>query len=149
MTHFQYRNDVLSLDLCVSQSFGDKSVSLTDAASWSLIKSAHRAIWNVYQALFMLFTSTTAESPIMENLFSVRIFTNPEHSINYSWITNKDCTAQYEFVQRWENIEKNFLGDKTGVLCLEHILADDWYQREFDQDLSLQTILIASNDLAH
>ena len=81
MIHFQYRNDVLFFDFCVSQSYGDKSVSLTDQATRSLVKSAHSVICDVYLALFMLFTSTTAESPIMENLFSVKICTSPEPSI--------------------------------------------------------------------
>ena len=92
VTHFQYRNDVLFFDFCVSYSYGDKLVSLTDAASWSLIKSALSVICNVYLALVMLFTSTAAESPIMENLFLVRICTSPEPSINCPWITNKDCS---------------------------------------------------------
>ena len=42
-----------------------------DATSRNLIKSAHKVICNVYLAVFMLVTSTAAESSIMENLFSV------------------------------------------------------------------------------
>ena len=74
----------LSLDFCVSQSYDEKSVSLTGAAS-----SAHRVISDVYLALMTLFLSTIAESPIMENLCSVRIYTSPQPSINCPWITNK------------------------------------------------------------
>ena len=92
MTHFQYRNVVSSFDFCVSQSYGYKFVSLTDAASRNLTKSTHRVICNVYQSPFTLFTPATAESPVMENLFSVRICTSPESSINCPWISNKDCS---------------------------------------------------------
>ena len=107
MTHFQYRNDV-SFGFCVSQSHGDKSVSLTYAASRSLIKSAHRVTWNVYLALFMLFTSTTTESPIMENLFSVRICTSPEPSINCPWITNNDWSI-------WSCLNMRKYGEKISL----------------------------------
>ena len=72
-------NDVLLFDFCVSQSYGDKLVSLMDAASQSLMKSTHSVICNVHPALFMLFKSTTAESPVTENLFSLRICTTPEN----------------------------------------------------------------------
>ena len=65
------------------------TVSLTEVASQSMIKSAHGVTWNVYLALFMLFTSTTTESLIMENLFSARICTSPEPSINCLWIINR------------------------------------------------------------
>ena len=82
ITHFQYKNDILFFDFCVSQSYFDILVSLTDAAARCLIKSAHSIICNVYLPLFILFTFTTAERPIMENLFSVRICTSPEPSIN-------------------------------------------------------------------
>ena len=92
MTHFQYENDGLSFDFCVSQSYDDKSASLTDAASRSLITSTRRVICNVNLTRFMLFMTTTAESPVMENLFSVRIWTSPELLINCPWITNKDCS---------------------------------------------------------
>ena len=65
VTHFQCKNDVLSFDFCVSQSNNDKLALLTEVASRSLIKSVHRVLSNMYLALFMLFTCTTAESPIM------------------------------------------------------------------------------------
>ena len=111
MTHFRYRNDVLFFYFCVSQSCGDKLVSLTDAASRSLIESAHRVICNMCLVLFVLFTSTTAEYPIMENLFSVRICTSSEPSINCPSITNKDCSLwscpkmgkYWEKISGWQN----------------------------------------------
>ena len=51
VTHSQNRNDVLSFGFSVSQSYDNKSASLTDVASQSLIKIAHRVISNVYQVL--------------------------------------------------------------------------------------------------
>ena len=65
VTPFQCKNDVLSFDFCVSQSNNDKLALLSEVASRSLIKSVHRVLCNMYLALFMLFTSTTAEGPIM------------------------------------------------------------------------------------
>ena len=106
VTQFHYRIDVLSFNICVSQSCCDKSVSLTDTASRSLIKSSHRVICNVYLAPFMLFTSLTAKSPVMENLLSVRICTSPEPSINCPWISNKNCSiwSRLKMNKYWEKI---------------------------------------------
>ena len=73
---------------------------MTKAASRSLIKSAHRVICNVYLALFMLFTSTTVESPIMV------LALNPQSTDHESPIK----TTQYEVVRRWENTEKKISG---------------------------------------
>ena len=60
------------------------------ARSW--LKSEQRVICKVYLALLILFTSTTAESPIIENLFSVRISSNSNPLIICPWITNKHCS---------------------------------------------------------
>ena len=66
----------------------------------------------MYLALFMLFTSATAESPIIENLFLVRICTSSEGSINSPWITNKNCSIwiclkmgkYWEKISVWQNL---------------------------------------------
>ena len=94
MTHFQYRNDVLSFDFCANQSYDDKG-SLT-----KFKQSAHRVICNLYPALFMLFTSTKVESPIMV------LALKPQSTAHESPIK----TTQYEVVRRWENTEKNISG---------------------------------------
>ena len=132
VTHFQYRNDVLSFNFCVTQSYGNKQVSLTDAASRSLIKSAHRVIYNVYLcnvylALFKLFTSTTVESPIMEIFFPVRNCTF-SLSVNCLWITNKDCS-----IWTCPIIDNKFLGHGTGVIWKERIQDNHWHRQKFDQ----------------
>ena len=70
----------------------------------SLIKSTHRVICNVYLALLTLFSSTTAEGSIMENLCSVRIYTSPEPSINFPWITNKECSMESCGWRNWSSL---------------------------------------------
>ena len=61
----------------------------------------------MYWALLMLLTCTTAEIPNKENLFSLRISTIPETSINFHELSVK--IVQYEVVRRWKNIEKNYI----------------------------------------
>ena len=89
MTHFQYRNNALPFSFCVSQSYG-KSISLSDATSRSLIKSAH---WIKYfsGSLYIIHVYNCRKSYHGE-LFLVRISTNPEPSINCPLTTNRDCS---------------------------------------------------------
>ena len=54
----------------------------------------------------MLFTSATAESPIMV------LALNPRSTVHELPIK----TTQYEVVPRWENTEKKFLDNEIGVL---------------------------------
>ena len=62
----------------------------------------------------MLFTSTMAESPNWRICFQYEfvLALTPQLTVHELPIKTK----QYEVAQRWENIEKKFLGDEIEVL---------------------------------
>ena len=106
MTPFQCKNDALSFDFCVSQSNDDKSALLAEAASRSLIKSVYRVLCNMYLALFMLFTSTNAESPIMVLALNPR---SRVHELSIKLLSMK-------LSEDGKILRKKFLGELTEVL---------------------------------
>ena len=92
ITSFQYKQELLAFDFCSSQLYGDISVGVSGIVSSSSLKREHNVICKVYLALLMLLTSTTEDSPIIENWFSLRISNNPDPLINCPCITNKHCS---------------------------------------------------------
>ena len=93
MTHFQYRNDVLSFDFCVSQSYDDKD-SLTKFNK----KCTQSDLQCVSSSLYVIHVYDSRKS---------YHGTSPEPSINWPWVTNKDYSI-WSCPKMGKYWEKNF-----------------------------------------